>query len=144
MTRDHSQDRDRTAADPAAPSLPGGSLGGWLRAQREARGVSLRDIADASKISLRYLEALEQDRLEVLPAPIFTKGFLREYARVVGLDPDEVVNLYLLAAGETAREPAGSLPDAGPGAAIRAARNDVHEVRPSSVTRGAYDGPSPN
>ncbi len=78
-------------------AIPQGSLGAWLRQQREARGVSLRDIADASKISLRYLEALERDRLDVLPAPVFAKGFLREYARVVGLDPDEAVNLYLLA-----------------------------------------------
>ncbi|MCB1007973.1 MAG: helix-turn-helix domain-containing protein [Acidobacteria bacterium] len=81
------------------------SLGAWLRSQREARGVSLRDIADSSKISLRYLEALESDRMDVLPAPVFAKGFLREYARVVGLDPDEAVNLYLLARSESEPEP---------------------------------------
>ena len=122
MTKDKSQDRDRPAADPAASAVPHGSLGSWLRAQREARGVSLRDIADASKISLRYLEALEQDRLEILPAPIFTKGFLREYARVVGLDPDEVVNLYLLAAGERERESVGALPLPGPAVVSRGGR----------------------
>jgi cytoskeletal protein RodZ len=95
MTRTRGQDRQPSAVEPGA--IPQGSLGAWLRQQREARGVSLRDIADASKISLRYLEALERDRLDVLPAPVFAKGFLREYARVVGLDPDEAVNLYLLA-----------------------------------------------
>ena len=62
--------------------------------------MSLREIADNSKISLRYLEALEQDRFDVLPAPVFARGFLREYARVVGLNPDEVVNLFLLALEE--------------------------------------------
>lgn len=74
-----------------------GSFGAWLRHQREARSVSLREIADSSKISLRYLDALETDRFDVLPAPVFARGFLREYARVVGLNPDEVVNLFLVA-----------------------------------------------
>jgi cytoskeleton protein RodZ len=72
-----------------------GSFGEWLRRQREMREISLRDIADRTKISLRYLEAMEQDRFDILPAPIFAKGFLREYARYVGLSPDEVVNHYL-------------------------------------------------
>jgi cytoskeletal protein RodZ len=84
-------------SEPAAAELRRGSFGAWLRHQREARSVSLREIADASKISLRYLDALEQDRFDVLPAPVFARGFLREYARVVGLNPDEVVNLFLVA-----------------------------------------------
>src|SRR5262245_32379222 len=71
------------------------SFGDWLRRQREMREISLRDIADRTKISLRYLEAMEDDRFDLLPAPIFAKGFLREYARYVGLSPDDVVNHYL-------------------------------------------------
>lgn len=71
------------------------SFGGWLRRQREMREITLRDIADRTKISMRYLEAMEEDRFDLLPAPIFAKGFLREYARYVGLSPDEVVNHYL-------------------------------------------------
>ncbi|HEX6899598.1 MAG TPA: helix-turn-helix domain-containing protein [Thermoanaerobaculia bacterium] len=72
-----------------------GSFGEWLRRQREMREISLRDIADRTKISRRYLEAMEADRFDLLPAPIFAKGFLREYARYVGLSPDDVVNHYL-------------------------------------------------
>ena len=79
-------------------------FGGWLRRQRELRQVSLREIADVTKISIRYLEALEDDRFDVLPAPVFAKGFLREYARYVGLDPDEVVNTYLTAQSEARPE----------------------------------------
>jgi cytoskeleton protein RodZ len=75
----------------------GGSFGSWLRQQREIRNISLREISDNTKIGMRYLEALEDDRFEVLPAPIFAKGFLREYAKYVGLDADEVVNYYLAA-----------------------------------------------
>lgn len=88
----------------AVPSEGGGGdgparagFGAWLRRQREARGIALREIAESTKISTRYLEALEQDRFDILPAQVFTRGFLREYASYVGLDPDEVVNHYLLA-----------------------------------------------
>lgn len=73
------------------------SFGAWLRRQREIREIPLREIADVTKISMRYLEALESDRFDLLPAPVFAKGFLREYSRYVGLDPDEVVNCYLVA-----------------------------------------------
>jgi transcriptional regulator with XRE-family HTH domain len=86
-----------TKERPWESSGEGGSFGAWLRRQREAREISLREIAETSKISLRYLEALEQDRFELLPAALFAKGFLREYAKFVGLDPDEVVNYYLSA-----------------------------------------------
>jgi cytoskeleton protein RodZ len=78
-----------------AGSTEAGSFGDWLRRQREMREISLRDIADRTKISRRYLEAMEADRFDLLPAPIFAKGFLREYARYVGLSPDDVVNHYL-------------------------------------------------
>jgi cytoskeleton protein RodZ len=81
--------------DGKAGPVEGASFGEWLRRQREMREISLRDIAERTKISLRYLEAMEQDRFDLLPAPIFAKGFLREYARYVGLSPDEVVNHYL-------------------------------------------------
>ena len=72
-----------------------GTFGDWLRRQREVREISLRDIAERTKISFRYLEAMEADRFDLLPAPVFAKGFLREYARYVGLSPDDVVNHYL-------------------------------------------------
>ena len=78
-----------------AGSAESGSFGDWLRRQREMREINLRDIAERTKISFRYLEAMEADRFDLLPAPIFAKGFLREYARYVGLSPDDGVNHYL-------------------------------------------------
>ncbi len=94
---------------------PDDSFGIWLRRQREIREIGLREIADSTKISLRYLEALEQDRFEVLPAPVFAKGFLREYASFVGLDTDEVVNYYLAAvAGEAGETEVDQVPEAPP------------------------------
>lgn len=73
------------------------SFGAWLRREREMREITLREISDATKISLRYLEALEEERFELLPAQVFARGFLRQYARYVGLDPDEAVNRLLVA-----------------------------------------------
>ncbi len=89
---------DLSGADLSAPwDDEIGSFGTWLRRQREGRGIDLQEIAEESKISLVNLRAFEEDRFEVLPAPVFAKGFLRQYARYVGLDPEEVVNFYVAA-----------------------------------------------
>ena len=76
-------------------------FGEELRRQRLAREVTLESIAAATKISVRYLQAIEKGDLEKLPAPVFMRGFLRSYATCVGLDPDEVVNAYLSEAAAT-------------------------------------------
>ena len=93
--------RQRTSSPPRRinedDALTEVSFGAWLRRQRELREVALSEIAAVTKISTRYLEALEEDRFDVLPAPVFAKGFLREYAKYVGLDPDDVVNSYITA-----------------------------------------------
>jgi len=74
------------------------SFGEELRREREIRGISLKEIADATKISRRFLEAIERNDHKTLPAPVFTRGFIREYSRYVGLSPEELVNRYNFAA----------------------------------------------
>jgi transcriptional regulator with XRE-family HTH domain len=74
------------------------SFGEELRREREIRGISLKEIADATKISKRFLDALERNDHKTLPAPVFTRGFVREYARYVGLNSEEMVNRYNFAA----------------------------------------------
>jgi flagellar biosynthesis protein FlhG len=69
--------------------------GSALRVFREARGVSLGAIATASKVGVRFLEYIEQDRHRDLPAPVYLRGFLQEYARCVGLDPGATADAYL-------------------------------------------------
>jgi cytoskeleton protein RodZ len=87
------------------------TFGEWLKRQRELREISLREVSDTTKINLRYLVALEENRFSTLPAPVFARGFLREYARYVGLDPDEVINYYDTAQQEQEPEsPAGPRP----------------------------------
>jgi cytoskeletal protein RodZ len=108
------------------------SFGDWLRRQREMREISLRDIADRTKISLRYLQAMEDDRFDLLPAPIFAKGFLREYARYVGLSPDEVVNHYLAVQQQQSPEEEGVKKD-------QTLVNRPHRVKPvRSWTYGLF------
>ena len=74
------------------------SFGEELRREREIRGISLKEIADATKISKRFLEAIERNDHRTLPAPVFTRGFVREYARYLGLSCEEMVNRYNFAA----------------------------------------------
>jgi transcriptional regulator with XRE-family HTH domain len=76
------------------------SFGEKLRHEREMRGVSLREIADGTKISVRFLQALEEDRVDVLPGGLFPRAFVRQYAAFLGLDSEELVADYTLAHGE--------------------------------------------
>jgi cytoskeletal protein RodZ len=74
------------------------SFGDELRKEREIRGISLKEIADSTKISKRFLEAIERNDHGTLPAPVFTRGFVREYARYLGLNHEDMVNRYNFAA----------------------------------------------
>jgi cytoskeleton protein RodZ len=69
-------------------------IGSYLREQRTARGVSLEDLARATRISPRYLQALEGEEFQELPAPVFTKGFIRAYCQALDLLPDEALRRY--------------------------------------------------
>jgi transcriptional regulator with XRE-family HTH domain len=70
------------------------SFGEALRREREARGVSLEEIARKTRISRRYIEALEQERFEGLPGRVFVKGFVRAYCECLGADAADFVERY--------------------------------------------------
>ena len=72
-----------------------GWSGALIRTAREARGMSLRDVGDATKISARYLEAIEADDFGQLPSSTFVKGYLREIARLLDLAESELISGYL-------------------------------------------------
>ncbi len=91
---------------PQAP--PARTVGARLREARERRGVSLRQIANSTRISVMSLEALERSDLSRLPGGIFTRAFIRAYAEEVGLDPDRTMQDFIAelppeAANATAR-----------------------------------------
>ncbi len=82
--------RDRAPID-ATPALP---VGETLRAARERKGVDLYRAERDTKIRLRYIAALEDGDWDELPAPVYTKGFLRNYAIYLGLEPDEILDRW--------------------------------------------------
>jgi cytoskeleton protein RodZ len=70
-------------------------FGAHLRQAREARGTTLKQIATATKISVHALEALERNDTSRLPGGIFTRAFVRSYAKEVGLDPDRTLQAFV-------------------------------------------------
>jgi cytoskeletal protein RodZ len=84
------------AAAHPAQEAPSGPLGGAdLRRVRESRGIALREVAASTKIGLRFLEYLEEDRFAMLPPAVYLRGFLQEYARVLGMDPRRTADAYM-------------------------------------------------
>jgi len=86
------------------------SLGGYLRALREARGSSLEDMARSTRVGIRHLEALEEERLTDLPAPVFVRGFIRAYCGFLREAPEEALGQYEALAGERATAQAANAP----------------------------------
>jgi cytoskeletal protein RodZ len=70
-------------------------LGIELRLARERSGRTLRQIADVTKLSVRTLEALEQNRVAQLPGGIYRRAIVRSYATEVGLDPEQTLQAFL-------------------------------------------------
>ena len=70
------------------------TIGERLRLAREERGIPLREISDHTRISVRYLEAIEANEYKRLPGGIFNRSFVRAYARYVGLDEKEAIESY--------------------------------------------------
>ena len=70
------------------------SFGAFIKSEREKKGISLKQISTATKISHHILEALESDQVEEFPYPAFAKGFLHTYAKQLGLNSNEVISRY--------------------------------------------------
>ena len=81
------------------------TLGLHLRGIREAKGVSLDDIARSTRVGRRHLEALESDTFSELPAPVFVKGFIRAYCEFLDCSSDEALGLYRETTGEPVAPP---------------------------------------
>jgi transcriptional regulator with XRE-family HTH domain len=85
-----------------------GVFGDKFRKAREKKNISLDDVSNVTKISSRMLQAIEQERFDQLPGGVFNKGFIRAYAKHLGLNDEEAVADYL--------------------ACLRQAQIDAHEV----------------
>lgn len=69
--------------------------GSRLRRARMHRGVELEEIGQITKVTLTYLQAIEDEAFDSLPAAVYVRGFVTAYARAIGLDPDRVARSYM-------------------------------------------------
>ncbi len=95
---------------PAAQEVYAGSMGETFRVAREKLGMDIGDAAEKLRLSRRQLAALESDDLASLPSPTFIRGFIRNYARLLQLDPEPLLEAYRVVAPESAGNVSITLP----------------------------------
>lgn len=99
-------------------------FGEHLKREREMRGISLEEIAAATRIQTRFLEAIEKERWDQLPGGVFNRGFIRSIARYLGMDEDNLVAEYDLGAKSNGNgHPVSVIP----------ARHLPHKWRPAAM-----------
>jgi cytoskeletal protein RodZ len=89
---------------------PAVTLGSYLRSLREAKGSSLEDMARSTRVGIRHLEALEEERLADLPSPVFVRGFIRAYCSFLRESPEPALGHYQDLVVERAAAEAASTP----------------------------------
>jgi cytoskeleton protein RodZ len=110
-----------------------GSFGDRLKKEREQKSISLDDISLSTKIGTRLLRALEEEKFDQLPGGIFNKGFVRAYARHVGLDEEQAIADYLAALGESQLKATGETPAGAKPEPVRGQHSPVITERPEST-----------
>jgi len=111
-----------------------GSFGDKLKREREMRAITLEEIADATKIGTRSLRALEEEHFDQLPGVIFNKGFVRAYAKFLGIDEEQAVADYVVASNSS---------DAGNSTSTQLAAL-ADQVEQHRAAKEALDGSSGN
>lgn len=126
------------------------TLGQYLRKARERRQISLEEISRVTRVGIRYLEALEREAFDALPADVYVRGYLRAFARELGLDPEETMARYEAARPTASDAPvlrlssrAASETPAGPARPLPAASEPLLLETPRPATRAARQ-PSPS
>ncbi len=71
------------------------NLGEYLKNKREEKGLTIQQVANETKIQKMYLRAIEEQNFEELPEATYVKGFLKSYAKTIGVDPQEVLDVYV-------------------------------------------------
>lgn len=106
--------------DPVDNSLI--SIGQYLTEARSVRKLSLDDASAVTRISKHYLQALEDENFDILPAPVYARGFMRSYAKFLGLDPVAAV----MAMPSEMPQPSGLEPLAGLRQQVKISKNDFN------------------
>ncbi|MBG93245.1 MAG: hypothetical protein CL792_04620 [Chloroflexi bacterium] len=98
------------------------SIGQYLKEARSVRKLSLEDASAVTRISKHYLQALEDEDFDTLPAPVYARGFMRSYAKFLGLDPVAAV----MAMPSEMPQPSGLEPLAGLRQQVKVNKNDFN------------------
>ena len=121
------------------------TLGEELKRKREERNVSLTDISEATRIGTRFLKAIETDNYSVLPGGIFTRSFIRAYAKQVGMNEDEAIGLYQQQVAGAAAEAVTQRLDQRPATIVETPPPAIEpRVRRSEPMTYSRSGPSLN
>jgi cytoskeletal protein RodZ len=109
-------------------------LGTRLKEARIAKGYSLEDLQDLTKIQKRYLSGIENGKFDMMPGPFYVRAFIKQYAEAVDLNPDEMLDLYKKEVPETEQDP-GQTVSAAPlrSRNISSSRNRFAEVLPKII-----------
>ena len=108
------QDEPTIPVREEAPAAPKG-FGAVLRAAREAEGISVGDMAVQCRLAVTQIRALEEERLENLPEPVYVRAFIRGYAHALKIDPAPLVDDYMMRCGRRgAAVEVGQLPNRSP------------------------------
>ena len=99
-----------------------------LKETRQRYGLTLEDVAQRTYIKLPYLEALEDGRMDALPAPVYTYGYIRQYAKLLGLDGGELVARFQ----QLERGPVGPRHDSGPQRSLPSMPDDTYNYKPAN------------
>lgn len=104
-------DQTPDMTEPTLQTMPQDGFGAILKRAREAQGISLGDMAARSRLSVQQLRAIESERVDELPEPVYVRAFLRGIASVLELDPEPIVADYAARFGTAT---VGLLPDHDP------------------------------
>ncbi|MBL8149315.1 MAG: DUF4115 domain-containing protein [Blastocatellia bacterium] len=86
------------------------TIGQELKRRREERNIALRDVAEATRIGIRFLHAMETDDFKQLPGGIYLRSFIRAYAKFIGMDEDEAIVKYRKQTNQPEEEPVEAPP----------------------------------
>lgn len=115
-----------TSSDMAVPDAVNGQTEGFgaiLKKEREAQGISLGDMATFSRLSVNQLRALENEDIDQLPMPVYTRAFIRDVAKQLSIDPEPLVEDYVSRFGRT---DAGQIPSKDPAGEVVISRRHEH------------------
>jgi cytoskeletal protein RodZ len=120
-----------------------GKFGDKFRKERERQGIKLEDVSNSTKIGSRMLRAIEEEHFDQLPGGVFNKGFIRAYAKYLGLDEEETITGYVAALNQFNSQPLGPEKLATPPAATERSPTSSSDQRSAVLSSSSQPSSVP-